>query len=121
MKVNIYIYIKLDLEGEVHWIWDLWINGLQECKGNGFFEVGQADSSFQLGLENLDFLDGWLPKCSSTKKFMGGGGEGGEEFNVSPTKGGREGESVDFYILDLVDCYFEADWPLNWGQRVRLF
>ena len=70
----IYIYIKLDLEGEVHWIWDLWINGLQECKGNGFFEVGQADSSFQLGLENLDFLDGRLPKCSSTKKFMGGGG-----------------------------------------------
>ena len=41
---HIYIYIDiyriLDLEGEVHSIWDLWISGLQECKGNGFFKVG---------------------------------------------------------------------------------
>jgi hypothetical protein len=29
----------LDLEDEVHSIWDLWIIGFQECKGNGFFEV----------------------------------------------------------------------------------
>ena len=27
----------LDLEGEVHLIWDLWMSGLQECKGNNFF------------------------------------------------------------------------------------
>ena len=32
-----HIYWIWDLEGEVHSIWDLWISGLQECKGNGFF------------------------------------------------------------------------------------
>ena len=34
-----HVYWILDLEGEVHSIWDLWISGLQECKGNSFFEV----------------------------------------------------------------------------------
>jgi hypothetical protein len=41
-----YIYWILDLEGEVHIIWDLWINGLQEYKGNGFFAVGQVGNNF---------------------------------------------------------------------------
>ena len=33
-----HIYWNLDLEGEVHSIWNLWISGLQECKGNDFFQ-----------------------------------------------------------------------------------
>ena len=37
-----HIYWILDLEGKVHSIWDLWISGLQECKGNDFFKVGWA-------------------------------------------------------------------------------
>jgi len=37
-----HIYWILDLEGKVHSIWDLWSSGLQECKGNYFFEVGQG-------------------------------------------------------------------------------
>ena len=37
-----HIYWILDLEGEVHSIWDLWLSGLQECKGNGFFEDGRT-------------------------------------------------------------------------------
>ena len=44
-----HIYWILDLEGEVHSIWDLWISGLQECKGNGFFEVGWVDNNFWSG------------------------------------------------------------------------
>jgi hypothetical protein len=32
-----HMYWNLDLEGEVHSIWDLWSSGLQECKGNIFF------------------------------------------------------------------------------------
>jgi len=35
----IYIWV-VDLEGEVHSIWDLWISDLHKCKGNSFFEVG---------------------------------------------------------------------------------
>ena len=35
-----HIYWILDLEGEVHSIWDLYRSGLQECKGNGFYEIG---------------------------------------------------------------------------------
>ena len=69
-----HIYWILDLEGEVHSIWDLWISGLQECKGNGFFEVGRAGSSFRSGPENLDFLDGRLPlpDSDSPKSSWGG-------------------------------------------------
>ena len=47
---NEHIYRIWDLQDEVHSIWDLWISGLQECKGNGFFEIGQAGgSSFRSG------------------------------------------------------------------------
>jgi hypothetical protein len=42
-----HIYWILDLEDEVHSIWDLWISGLQECKGNGFFHDGRAGRSFR--------------------------------------------------------------------------
>jgi hypothetical protein len=31
-----HIYWTLDLEGEVHSIWDLWINGLKKCKAMVF-------------------------------------------------------------------------------------
>ena len=46
-----HIYWVLDLEGEVHSIRDLWISGLQECKGNGFFEIRQAGNNFWLSPE----------------------------------------------------------------------
>jgi hypothetical protein len=67
------MYWILDLEGEVHSIWDLWISGLQKCKGNGFFEVKQMSRSFRLGPTNLDFFMGGLPLPESTspKKFVG--------------------------------------------------
>ena len=55
------------------------MSGLQECKGNGFFEVGQAGNNIWLGPENLEFLNGPLPLPDSTsdhEKFGGG------EFNV---------------------------------------
>ena len=32
-----HIYWIVDLEGEVHSIWDLWVSDLQECKRNEFF------------------------------------------------------------------------------------
>ena len=59
----------LDLEGEVHSIWDLWISGLQECKGNGFFEDRRQAIVF-----GRDFLDGRLslPESTSLEKFVGG-------------------------------------------------
>jgi hypothetical protein len=37
-----HIYWIWDLECEVRSVWDLWICGLEECEGNGFFEVGRA-------------------------------------------------------------------------------
>ena len=52
------------------------MSGLQECKGNGFFEVGQAGNNIWLGPENLEFLNGPLPLPDSTsdhEKFGGGG------------------------------------------------
>jgi hypothetical protein len=62
-------------------MWDLYISGFQECKGNGFLEVGRAGNNFWLGSENLDFLDGRLPllEYSSLKSSWGEG-----EFNVLP-------------------------------------
>ena len=42
-----HMYWILDREGEVHLIWDLWISGLQECKGSGFFpKSGRAGTNF---------------------------------------------------------------------------
>ena len=76
MEVN--VYLILDLEGEMHSIWDLWISGLQECKGNGFSEVGRACNNFWSGPKNMHLLDGRLPlpEFTSPEKFMvmvGGG------------------------------------------------
>ena len=70
---NIYIYWILDLEGEVHSIWDLWINGLEECKGNGFSKIGRAGNSFWLDPKKLSFLDMRLPlpEPTSSKKLWG--------------------------------------------------
>jgi hypothetical protein len=51
-------YWILDLEGEVHSVWDLWISGLQECKGNGFFEGGRMGSNFRSDPKNHDFFVG---------------------------------------------------------------
>ena len=61
-----HVYWILGLEDEVHSIWDLWITGLQECKGNDFFEVGRAGNNFRSGPKNPDFLDGRLPLPEST-------------------------------------------------------
>ena len=62
---HIYIYIDiyriLDLEGEVHSIWDLWISGLQECKGNGFFQSRVGGSKFSVGSRKFGFLSGGCP------------------------------------------------------------
>ena len=69
------IYWVLDLEGEVHSIWELWISGLQECKGNGLFEVGRNRHKFSVGSKNSWSLFGGLPLPGSTfpKKLIGGG------------------------------------------------
>jgi hypothetical protein len=61
MEVNIYIYWILDLEDEVHSIWDLWIIGLQECKANDFFKVGCDGHKFLVGSRISQFLYGVLP------------------------------------------------------------
>ena len=70
------------LEGEVHSIWDLWISGLQGCKGNGFSEVGQVGGNFWSGPKYLDFMYGWLPLPKSTSPQKFGGGEGWGKFDV---------------------------------------
>jgi hypothetical protein len=71
-----HIHWILDLKGEMHSLWDLWISGLQKCKGNGYFEVGRASNNFRSGQTNIDFLDGQLPLSvyTSPKKFVGLGG-----------------------------------------------
>ena len=70
------IYWILDLEGEVHSIRDLWISGLQECKGVGYFKVKHAGQSLMLGPKNQDFSMGGYPclNLSSLKSSWGGVG-----------------------------------------------
>ena len=51
-----HIYWIWDLEGEVHSLSNLWISGLQECYGNGFFEIGWAGSSFWSNTEKSRFF-----------------------------------------------------------------
>ena len=66
-----HIYWILDLEGGVHSMWDLWISGLQECKGYGFFlKLGRRATIFGQVQKNLDFMDRRLPLLESS---WGGG------------------------------------------------
>jgi len=58
LNVNEHIYWIWDLEDEVHSIWDLWVSGLQECKGNDFFEVGWAGNNFWLDTKKSNFFGG---------------------------------------------------------------
>ena len=48
-----HIYWILDLEGEVHSIWDLWSSGLRECKGNFFSEVGRDGQHVSIRFKNF--------------------------------------------------------------------
>ena len=65
----------LDLEGEVHLIWYLWLSGLQECKGNGFFWSRAGGQ--QLSVRYIKFgFSGWAvapTRITSPEKFVGGG------------------------------------------------
>ena len=56
MYIYIYICWILNLEGEVHSTWDLWISGLQESKGNGFFEVRHGGQKFLVRSKNSRFF-----------------------------------------------------------------
>ena len=48
-----HMYWILDLEGEVHSIWDLWSTNLQECKGHIFFEVGRGGQHVSVGFKKF--------------------------------------------------------------------
>ena len=58
-----HIYWIMDLKNEVHLIWDLWISGLRECKGNGLFKNGWDGQNYSVGSR----------KCQFPKKLVGGG------------------------------------------------
>ena len=68
---------NLDLEGEVHSTWDLWISGLRVCKGNSFLEVGWDGHKFSIGSRKSWFLSGAAPaRIYLPRKARGGGGGG---------------------------------------------
>ena len=69
-----HIYWILDLEGEVHSIWDLWVSGLQECKSNEFFsKSGGRAAVFGRVHKFIFFSDGRLaPPDSSVRKVRRG-------------------------------------------------
>ena len=56
-----HVYWNLFIEGEVHSTWDVWTSGLQECKGNGFSEVGRAGNNFRSGPKFWIFWTGICP------------------------------------------------------------
>ena len=117
-----HIYWILDLEDEVHSIWDLRISGLQESKGNGFFEVKRACSSFRSDPKNLDILDGRLPlpEPTSRKSLWG-------EFNVlrlQVSKKNNEPHNVqeDFWAKSKLELPTKQarDKTANFVQRPRM-
>ena len=46
-------YWILDCESEVHSIWDLWISGLQKCKGNGLLRSRAGGKKIRLSRKSL--------------------------------------------------------------------
>ena len=96
------IYWVSYLEGEVHSIWDLWISGLQECKGNGLFKVGWNGQKFSVGSRKSWFLFGRLPLPGST----------------SPEKLVGEVERVPNFMMLLPNCLYISTWewlPSAWS------
>jgi hypothetical protein len=73
------MYWILDIAGEEHTIWDLWISGLQECKGNGYYysylKSGKTFISFQWGPKKIDFFFELAPARTlpPPEKLVGGG------------------------------------------------
>ena len=65
-----HIYWILDLEGEVHSIWDLWSSGLQELKCNFFFEVGRDEQHILVGFQK--FFEGLSNLDPTPQKFVRG-------------------------------------------------
>ena len=76
-----HIYWILDLQGEVHSTWDLWVSGLQECKSNEFLQnrVGGYAIVFSQVQKILIFWTGDYPCLISTLRKVREG-----EFNVLP-------------------------------------
>ena len=67
-------YWILDLKGEVQSIWVLWTSGLQECKGNVFFENKRGSNRFWSGSKKLNFfLGASLIPIHLPWKLIGGG------------------------------------------------
>ena len=57
-----HIYWILDLEDEVHSIWIIWTNGLQECKNNFIFQSRvEWATFFSHDINILDLFYGGLP------------------------------------------------------------
>ena len=56
-----HMYWILDLEGEVHSIWDWRISGLQKCNNNGFFKVGRGGLKFLGGSKKSRVRYGGCP------------------------------------------------------------
>ena len=54
MYVCIFVCWILDLEGEMHSIWDLWISGLKNAREMVLSKSGGADRCFRSGPKNLD-------------------------------------------------------------------
>ena len=73
MEVNIYIGI-MDLEGEVHSIWDLWVSGIKNARAMSFFKIGRVGSSFRVGPKNCFFFKRAAapPNSDSPKISLGG-------------------------------------------------
>ena len=65
-----HIYWILDLEGEVHSIWDLWSSGLQECKDRIFFEDGRGGQHVSVGFKK--FSEGLSNLELTPQKFVRG-------------------------------------------------
>ena len=50
---NEHIYWVLDLEGEVHSIWDVWVSGLQKCKSNKVFPKSDGRTAIFGRVQNI--------------------------------------------------------------------
>ena len=64
-----HLYWILDLEDEVHSIWDMWISALKIARAMVFPKLGGVGISFPSGPVNLDFfLEVALPVSTSPEK-----------------------------------------------------
>ena len=105
------IYSILDLEGEVHSIWDCWISGLQGMQGQWFFRSRASGQQFSVKYKNTGYCGRMATPAQIylPRKVCEG------EFNVPP----NDVDGTDpLTMLQIIHCIDNKKRYVIWAPKI---